>query len=153
MTQYTIAMTCSGGTAIAGNYIAETKREALAMAKKENGDEWTYYVHEEKKIGLEGRYYFIARYWNDVDNQLEFDDPYTRIGKMRYGDEQDAEKYLKIVLKKSDDKDWQIFWINTDRDDRRTPQSVRANIESKGKELELLEKTNYDAWLKVKNDC
>lgn len=53
-------MTCSGGTAIAGDYIAETKRKALATAKKENGDEWTYHVHEEKKIGLEGRHYFIA---------------------------------------------------------------------------------------------
>jgi hypothetical protein len=153
MTQYTIAMTCSGGTAIAGDYIAENKRKALAMAKKENGDEWTYYVHKEKKIGLKGRYYFIARYWNDEDNQLEFDDPYVRIKSMRYGDEKDAEKYLKSVLENSDDKDWQIFWINTDRDDRKTPDSIRADIELKRKELELLKETDYDAWLKVKNDC
>jgi hypothetical protein len=36
---------------------------------------------------------------------------------LRYGDEHDAEKDLKRLLKNSDDKDWQIFWINTDRDD------------------------------------
>lgn len=36
MKQYSIWMTCSGGTAIAGDYIAETKRKALAMAKKEH---------------------------------------------------------------------------------------------------------------------
>lgn len=110
-------MTCSlGGTAIAGNYIAETKRKALAMAKKEHGDTWTYHVHEEKKVGLKGRHYFVARYWNDGDNQLEFDNPYLRIKAMRYGDEHDAEKALKKLIKKSEHKDWQIFWINTDRD-------------------------------------
>lgn len=107
-------MTCSGGTAIAGDYIAETKRKALAMAKKEHGDEWTYYVLREKKIGLEGRHYFIARYWNDVDNQLEYEKGYNK--PIKYGDAKDAEKDLKSVLKNSEDKDWQIFWINTDRD-------------------------------------
>ena len=116
MKQYSIDMTCSGGTAIAGNYIAETKRKALAMAKKEHGDTWTYYARVEFKIGLKGRHYVIGRYWNDVDNQLEFDDPYLRIKAMKYGDEHDAEKDLKRLLKNSDDKDWQIFWINTDRD-------------------------------------
>ena len=110
-------MTCSGRTASAGNYIAETKRKALAMAKKKYGDEWTYNITKEKKIGLKGQYYFIARYWNDVDNQLEFGNPYLWIKTMRYGDEHDAEKDLKRLLKNSDDKDWQIFWINTDRDD------------------------------------
>ena len=114
MKQYTIAMTCSGGTAIAGDYIAETKRKALAMAKKEHGDEWTYYVHREKKIGLEGRYYFIARYWNDVDNQLEYYSGWD--DQIGYGVENDAEKDLEYALKNSDYKDWQIFWINTDRD-------------------------------------
>jgi hypothetical protein len=152
MKQYTIGMTCSGGSAIAGNYITDTKRKALAMAKKEHGDEWTYYIHEEKKIGLEGRHYFIARYWNDVDNQLEFDEPYARIKSMRYGDEKDAEKHLKSVLENWDDKDWQIFWINTDRDERKTPESVRADIEAKGKELEHLKETDYAAWVDYKND-
>lgn len=117
MKQYIIGMTCSGGSAIAGNYITNTKRKALAMAKKERGNEWTYYITDEKKVGLEGRYYFIARYWNDVDNQLEFDDPYTWTKRMRYGDEKDAEQSLKSVLENSDDKDWQIFWISTDRDE------------------------------------
>ena len=107
-------MTCSlGGTAIAGNYIAETKRKALAMAKKEHGDTWTYYSCQEKKIGLKGRHYIVARYWNDVDNQLEYDSGWDQI---EYGDDEDAERDLKRVLKNSYDKDWQIFWINTDRD-------------------------------------
>jgi hypothetical protein len=150
MKQYTIGMTCSGGSAIAGNYITDTKRKALAMAKKEHGDAWTYYIHEEKKIGLEGRHYFIARYWNDVDNQLEFDSGWDQI---EYGDDNDAEKALKKLIKKSEHKDWQIFWINTDRDDRRTPDSIRADIEAKSKELETLKETDYVAWLKIKNDC
>lgn len=118
MKQYSIEMTCSGGTAIAGNYIAETKRKALAMAKKEHGDTWTYYSCQGKKVGLKGQHYFIARYWNDEDNQLEFDDPYVWIKKMRYGDEKNAERDLKRVLKNSYDKGWQIFWINTDRDEK-----------------------------------
>jgi hypothetical protein len=88
-----------------------------------------------------------------VDNQLEFDEPYVRIKSMRYGDEKDAEKYLKSVLENSDDKDWQIFWINTDRDDRKTPESIRADIELKRKEMELLKEGDYAAWLDLKNDC
>jgi len=149
MKQYTIGMTCSGGSAIAGNYITDTERKALAMAKKEHGDAWTYYIHEEKKIGLEGRQYFISRYWNDVDNQLEFDSGWDQI---EYGDDNDAEKALKKLIKKSEHKDWQIFWINTDRDGRRTPESVRADIEAKGKELETLKGTDYSAWVDFKND-
>jgi hypothetical protein len=149
MKQYTIGMTCSGGSAIAGKYITDTKRKALAMAKKEHGDAWTYYIHEEKKIGLEGRHYFIARYWNDVDNQLEFDSGWDQI---EYGDDNDAEKALKKLIKKSEHKDWQIFWINTDRDDRRTPDSIRADIEAKSKELETLKETDYSAWVDFKND-
>lgn len=109
MTQYTIAMTCSSGTGIAGDYIAETKRKALSMAKKEHGDRWTYYVHTEGKIGLNGRHYFIGRYWNDVDNQLE-----SR--PIKYGSEKDAQKELKRLTRLFDYDDWQIFWIQTDRD-------------------------------------
>jgi hypothetical protein len=139
-------MTCSGGTATAGDYIAETKRKALAMAKKEHGDEWTYYVHREQKIGLKGKYYFIARYWNDVDNQLKY------FEATKYGDEKDAEKDLKRALKNSDHNDWQIFWIKTDRDDRKTPESIRADIEVKGKEIERLKETDYAAWVDLKND-
>jgi hypothetical protein len=152
MKQYTIGMTCSGGSAIAGNYITDTKRKALAMAKKEHGDAWTYYIADEKKVGLEGRNYFIARYWNDVDNQLEFDDPYSLLKCMRYGDEKDAEQYLKSVLENSEHKDWQIFWINTDSDDRKTPESIRGTIELKGNELETLKETDYSAWVDLKND-
>lgn len=146
-------MTCSGGTLTAGDYIADTKRKALAMAKKEHGDEWTYYIWSEQKIGLEGRHYFIARYWNDVDNQLEFFQAYSGDGRTRYGDEKDAEKDLKYALKNSDHTDWQIFWINTDRDDRRTPESIRAYIEAKGEEQERLKETDYAAWVDLKNDC
>ena len=142
-------MTCSGGSAIAGNYITDTKRKALAMAKKEHGDAWTYYITDEKKIGLEGRHYFIARYWNDVDNQLEFDSGWDQI---EYGDDNDAEKALKKLIKKSEHKDWQIFWINTYRDGRRTPENVRADIEAKSKELETLKETAYSAWVDFKND-
>ena len=61
-------------------------------------------------------------------------------------DEKDAEKDLKRALKNSDHEDWQIFWINT-------PESIRVDIEAKGKELERLKETDYAAWLKVKNDC
>jgi hypothetical protein len=144
-------MSCGGGTAIAGDYIAETKRKALAMAKKEHGDEWTYYVHEEKKIGLEGRHYFIARYWNDEDNQLEYEKRWNE--PIKYGSEKDAEKDLKHAIKISDYEDWQIFWINTDRDYQKSLDDLRAEVREKMEELELLKETDYDAWLKVKNDC
>ncbi len=43
---YTIAITCSGGTAIAGKYKAKSKEEAIKAAKAEHGDQWTYYVWE-----------------------------------------------------------------------------------------------------------
>ena len=43
---YTIAMTCSGGTAIAGKYKAKSKEEAIKAAKAEHGDQWTYYAWE-----------------------------------------------------------------------------------------------------------
>ena len=152
MKQYTIWMTCSGGTAIAGDYIAETKRKALATAKKEHGDEWTYYVHEEKKIGLEGQHYFIARYWNNVDNQLTYYEDWRNFIRFRYGNKQKAEKELKTIKKKTQRDDWQIFWINTDRDDRRTPESVRVYIEAKGEEMERLKETDYAAWLREMND-
>jgi hypothetical protein len=150
MKQYTIGMTCSGGSAIAGNYITNTKRKALAMAKKEHGDEWTYYIHEEKKIGLEGRHYFIARYWNDADNQLEVFPEYKK--QIKYGTEKSADVELTKIIKKSKNDCWQIFWINTDRDERKTPESVRADIEAKGKELEHLKETDYAAWVDYKND-
>ena len=44
ITKYTVAMTCSGGTAIAGTYVAENEDDALAAALAEHGDEWTYYI-------------------------------------------------------------------------------------------------------------
>ena len=50
MKTYTVAMTCSGGTAMAGDYVAKTAKEALKMAEKERGDEWTYYIFKEKDI-------------------------------------------------------------------------------------------------------
>lgn len=150
MKQYSIEMTCSGGTAIAGNYIAETKRKALAMAEKEHGDEWTYHSCRGKKVGLKGRHYFIARYWNDVDNQLEYDSGWDQI---EYGDDKDAEKALKKLIKKSEHKDWQIFWINTDRDWEKSLDDIRTEFRIRSKELELLKETDYEAWLKVKNDC
>jgi hypothetical protein len=43
---YTIAITCSAGTAIAGKYKAKSKEEAIKAAKAEHGDQWTYYVWE-----------------------------------------------------------------------------------------------------------
>jgi len=42
--KYTVAMTCSGGTAIAGKYVADNEADALAAALAEHGDEWTYYI-------------------------------------------------------------------------------------------------------------
>ena len=42
--KFTVAMTCSGGTAIAGEYIADDEADALAAALAEHGDEWTYYI-------------------------------------------------------------------------------------------------------------
>lgn len=91
----------------------------------------------------------IARYWNDADNQLECDSSWDQI---KYGDNRDAEKALKKLIKKSKHKDWQIFWINTDRDDRKTPVSVREYIETEGRELEALKETNYSSWLEKMND-
>ncbi len=44
ITKYTVAMTCSGGTAIAGEYIADNEADALTAALAEHGDEWTYYI-------------------------------------------------------------------------------------------------------------
>ena len=152
MKQFTIAMTCSGGTGIAGDYIADTKRKALTMAKKEHGDEWTYYVHKEKNIDMNKRHFFVAHYWNDDDNRLG---AYTYHNEIQYGTEADALNFLKYVQRPENggDHDWQIFWINTDRDDRKTPESIRAYIEAKGKELERLKETDYAAWLDLKNDC
>lgn len=46
---YTVAMTCSGGTAIAGDYLAESEDAALKAAKVEHGDEWTYYIWPKHK--------------------------------------------------------------------------------------------------------
>jgi hypothetical protein len=43
---YTIAITCGGGTAIAGKYKAKSEEEAIKAAKAEHGDGWTYYVWE-----------------------------------------------------------------------------------------------------------
>lgn len=43
---YTIAITCSGGTAIAGTYKAKSEEEAIKVAKAEHGDQWTYCVWE-----------------------------------------------------------------------------------------------------------
>ena len=48
MKKYTIAMTCTGGTGIAGDYLAESEAEAIKQATAEHGDEWTYYVFKEK---------------------------------------------------------------------------------------------------------
>jgi hypothetical protein len=42
-------MTCSGGTAIAGDYIAKTAAGAKKQARIEHADEWTSYLW--KKIG------------------------------------------------------------------------------------------------------
>jgi hypothetical protein len=51
MKKYTIAMTCSGGTAIAGDYLAENEEEAIKAAEIHVGEaEWTYYVLKEKEI-------------------------------------------------------------------------------------------------------
>ena len=69
-----------------------------------------------------------------------------------YGDDNDAEKALKKLIKKSEHKDWQIFWINTDRDGCKTPDSIRVDIEAKSKELETLKETDYSAWVDFKND-
>ncbi len=44
--KYTVAMTCSGGTAIAGEYKAKSGEDAIEAAKAEHGDDWTYYVWE-----------------------------------------------------------------------------------------------------------
>jgi hypothetical protein len=46
--KYTVAMTCSGGTAIAGEYRAKSEEVALEAAKLEYGDQWTYYVLSNK---------------------------------------------------------------------------------------------------------
>ena len=118
MKQYSIEMTCSGGTAIAGNYIAETKRKALAMAKKEHGDEWTYHSCRGKKVGLKGRHYFIARYWNNVDNQVTYYEDWSSFIRFRYGNEQKAEKELKTIKKQTQRDDWKIFWVDTDRNEK-----------------------------------
>ena len=51
MKKYTIAMTCSGGTGIAGDYLAENEEEAIKAAEIHVGEaEWTYYVLKEKEI-------------------------------------------------------------------------------------------------------
>ena len=42
-------MTCSGGTAIAGDYSAQCETDAIKAATDEHGDEWTYYVFKEKE--------------------------------------------------------------------------------------------------------
>lgn len=46
---YTVAMTCSGGTAIAGEYKVKSEADALEAAKVEHGDEWTYYIWPKHK--------------------------------------------------------------------------------------------------------
>ena len=41
-------MTCSGGTGIAGDYLARCESDAIKAAISEHGEDWTYYVLEEK---------------------------------------------------------------------------------------------------------
>lgn len=57
--------------------------------------------------------YIVAAYWNDKDNHLG---AYTYGSAVQYGDEENAEHFLDYVKRQSPDREWQIFWINTDRD-------------------------------------
>lgn len=47
--KFTVAMTCSDGTAIAGEYKVKSEADALEAAKVEHGDEWTYYIWPKHK--------------------------------------------------------------------------------------------------------
>ena len=49
-------MTCSGGTGIAGDYLADNKADAIKAATDEHGDEWTYYVFETKEMETKEAY-------------------------------------------------------------------------------------------------
>lgn len=49
-------MTCSGGTGIAGDYLAQCEADAIKAATDEHGDEWTYYVFKEKEINTDKSY-------------------------------------------------------------------------------------------------
>jgi hypothetical protein len=75
---------------------------------------------------MKNKYYFVARYWNDDDNQLN---TYTFGSQLQYGTEENAEGFLKYVKEQCPDKDgWQIFWVNTDRDERETPEEIRERL-------------------------
>ena len=50
-------MTCSGGTGIAGDYLADNEADAIKAAEIAVGeDEWTYYVLETKETNTEKNY-------------------------------------------------------------------------------------------------
>ena len=49
-------MTCSGGTGIAGDYLADNETDAIKAATVEHGDEWSYYVLETKETNTDKSY-------------------------------------------------------------------------------------------------
>ena len=58
--------------------------------------------------------YFVGRYNSDDSNTLNV---YAFGTQLQYGDEKQADNFLQYVKEQAPDKDWQIFWVVTDRDE------------------------------------
>lgn len=143
MKKYTIAATCSGGTFIAGDYNAENEEEAITMAKEQNGDEWTYYVFDEIELNRIGRNFIVGYYkYGEQDPIRNCIQCYNYGNQVKYGVEDRAEEFLKFVKSEEPDKDWQIFWIDADRDNMESPEEIRERLKEEWEE----EREEVEKW-------
>lgn len=76
-------------------------------------NKFTFKKNLEMKI-REKLNYFVGRYNRDDSNTL---DVYAFGTQLQYGDEKLADNFLQYVKEQAPDKDWQIFWVVTDRDE------------------------------------
>lgn len=77
---------------------------------------------------MKNKQFVIARYWNDDTNQLCI---YAYGTQVQYGDEDHAEHFLNYVKEQKPEfaDQYQIFWLNTDRDDLETSEEIREKLE------------------------
>lgn len=103
---------------------------------------------------LENKNYVIACYSYDDDHQYKNRvNCYIYGSQIQYGDEGDAERFLEYVKKQRSDEDWQIFWLNTDRDDdSRTPKAALRRLKERRALMEKMKQDDYPRWLEIMND-
>lgn len=119
------------------------------MGDEEDGDNLEHMI-----VNMENKNYVIACYSYDSDHQYKNRlNCYTYGSQVQYGNEGDAERFLEYVKGESPDKDWQIFWLNTDMDDdSRTPKAALRRLEERTALMEKMKKEDYFRWLEIMND-